>query len=251
MIYKENCKQFFFVTDISVVHSRFHSSRPIIRFLILHWEIIRNCTIACIILFITVVVTLIVFKRIRSVTYDTSFEDPHYNNTIGNHSVTYRKQWGGRPPRSTPVPLKHPVNLLIVSCSREKFCNTSETCSSAVRKLQKLHQSVKHFTDIGYNFMIGGDGGIYVGTGWDFRNFHWKTSIGIDFLGEYVFETLTGDMIDALQSLIEQGLQLNKLSKDYKLVGENQTNPTMGLSPGPNIYKLMKDWPHFYNNTWF
>lgn len=220
-------------------------------FLNLHWKLIRNCAIVSAFLFVTVVVAVITLKKSQSEIYDATFKDPLYGNTIGNHSIIYRKQWGGRPPRSTPVRLKHPENLIIVSCSLKKFCNSSEMCSSVVRSLQRLHQSDKHFKDVAYNFMIGGDGNVYVGTGWDFRNFHKKTSIGIDFLGDYVFDKLTGDMIDALRLLIEQGLVLNKLSKDYILVGENQTNPQMYLSPGPNIFKLMKDWPHFYNKTWF
>lgn len=216
----------------------------------LHWIIIRNCLIAGTVIFVVVVITIVVLKsQSLNEKYDTTFEDPYYNNTLGKHPVIYRKQWGGKPPKISPVSLQHPVNLVIVSSHLKKLCNSSETCSSSVKKLQQSHQSVKHFTDIGYNFMIGGDGSIYVGAGWDFRNFHTKISIGIDFLGHFVHDELTEDMVDAFQKLIEQGLQLNKLSEDYKLVGENQTSLHMYLSPGPNVFKLMINWPHFYNKT--
>lgn len=213
---------------------------------------IRNSLIIGTLVFIVFVITLVLLtKNSQNEIYDTTYQDPYYNSTLGNHSLIYRKQWGGMPPKVSPTPLEHPVNLLIVSCTLENFCNSSETCSSAVRSLQKSHQTMKHFLDVGYNFMIGGDGSIYVGTGWDYRNFHRKTSIGIDFIGHFVYDQLTEDMIDAFHELVQQGLELNKLSKEYKLVGENQTDPTMYLSPGPNVYTLMKAWPHFYNNIWF
>lgn len=215
-----------------------------------HWVIIRNCLIAGTFVFIVVVIVVIVFRNDdQNNTYDTSYEDPYYNDTLGNHSVVYRKQWGGHPPKIAPIRLKHPVDLLIVCSDRKNFCNSSESCVSAVKELQTDH--MKHFVDIGYNFLIGGDGTIYVGTGWDYTNFLRKTSIGINFLGNFVYDELTADMIDAYQELITQGLQLNKISNDYKLVGENQTDPYVYLSPGPNVVKFMKNWPHFYNNTWF
>lgn len=200
---------------------------------------------------VVVIVVVVLKAEAQNDNYDFSFEDPYYNDTLGNHTVVYRQQWGGRPPRTTPIPLEHPVDLLIVSCDRKQFCNSSESCISAVKMLQKNHQSLKRVADIGYNFMIGGDGKIYVGTGWDFRNFLRKTSIGINFLGHFVYDELTEEMIDAFQELVTQGLQLNKISNDYKLVGENQTDPHMYLSPGPNIVRLMKNWSHYYNNTWF
>lgn len=98
--------------------------------------------------------------------------------------------------------------------------------------------------------MIGSQGSIYVGTGWDCKNFHVKTSIGIAFLGNFVFDELTEQMIDAFNHLIEQGLQLRKLSNGFKLIGENQTKPNT-LSPGENVQKLMKTWSNYDNNTWF
>lgn len=240
---------FFLVADASNKRSRSSCCKPILMVLSLHWTLLRNCLIAGTFLFVVVVIIIVVLKT--EAKNDYSYEDPYYNDTLGNHTVVYRKQWGGLPPKPTPIPLKHPVNLLIISCDQKQFCNTSETCTAAVKKLQRTHQSQKRFIDIGYNFVIGGDGRIYVGTGWDYRNFLRKTSIGISFLGNYVYDELTEDMIDAFHELVTQGLHLNKISNNYKLVGENQTDPHSYLNPGPNVVKLMKNWPHFYNNTWF
>lgn len=196
------------------------------------------------------VIALIIVMVIHSLSDQAIvFEDPYYNDTLGNHSVFYRKQWRGLPPTYPPISIKHPIDLVIVSCSFKKFCKTSKSCAKSVRKLQKRHQSSEYnFFDIGYNFMIGRQGSIYVGTGWDYRNFFGKISISIAFLGNFVFDELTEEMEDAFFDLIEQGLKLKKLSEDFILIGENQTYPDT-LSPGENVYKLMKSWDHFDNRT--
>lgn len=244
---------YFSVAGVSKIRSRSNCFGFILLLLDLHWIVIRNSLIAgsCIFVFAVVAVILLKKQSSQNDVFDATYKDPYYNDSLGNHSVVYRKQWGGLPPKSTPIPVAHPIHLVIVSCDLKNFCNTSESCAVAVRSLQKTHQSLKHFLDVGYNFMIGGDGDIYVGTGWDAGNFHKKLSIGINFLGNFVYDELTDDMIDAFNVLVKQGLQLRKISEDYKLVGENQTNPHNYLSPGPNVYRLMKNWLHFYNNTWF
>lgn len=232
-------------------NARFHRFSTILLFLNRRWIFIRNTLIISAIASVIVVIFLLVTRN-QPEQYDTSFVDPYYNDSLGQHLIIYRKGWSGNPPKISPIPLQHPVDVVIVSCDFRKFCNTSNTCSAAVRNLQKFHQSINHFPDIGYNFMIGGDGHIYVGVGWDFKNIiHKKASIGINFLGNYVYDELTEDMVDAFHELIVQGLQLKKLSNSFKLVGENQTNPKVYLSPGVNIYKIIKNWSHFYSGTWF
>lgn len=54
--------------------------------------------------------------------------------------------------------------------------------------MQKLHLGRDfNFADIGYNFMIGGDGNIYEGRGWHKQGAHTsgynRGSIGIAYIG--------------------------------------------------------------------
>lgn len=162
---------------------------------------------------------------------------------LGAHRMIYREEWGGRPPEYTR-PLTPPVQYVIISHSAGSFLTTPLDCAAAVRDYQTQHVSQNGSPDIGYNFLICGDGNIYVGRDWDTRNFHMDSSIGICFLGNFVFDTLTSTMIEAAQMLLELGLKKEVLSAEYKLVGHNQTFTT--ISPGENVYKVIKEWPHFY-----
>lgn len=168
---------------------------------------------------------------------------PNPDEDLGVHRFIYRKEWGGRPPNYTR-PLTPPVKYVIISHSAGTFCSTTLDCAPIVRDIQTQHVSQIPSPDIGYNFLIGGDGNIYVGRDWDARNFHMDSSLGICFLGNYVFDILTDSMIEAAQMLLELGLRKEILSEEYKLIGHNQTYVT--LSPGENIYKIIKEWPHFY-----
>lgn len=167
---------------------------------------------------------------------------PSPDGDLGVHRLIYRDEWGGRLPNYTR-PLTPPVKYVIISHSAGGFCSTTLNCAPIVRDIQTLHVSSAS-PDIGYNFLIGGDGNIYVGRDWYARNFHMDNSIGVCFLGNYVFDSLTDSMIEAAQMLLELGLQKEILSEEYKLIAHNQTYTT--LSPGENVYKVIKEWPHFY-----
>lgn len=49
-----------------------------------------------------------------------------------------------------------------------------EECSAEVRKIQDFHMGPgRNWWDIGYNFLIGEDGRIYEGRGFDAQGAHW------------------------------------------------------------------------------
>ena len=49
-----------------------------------------------------------------------------------------------------------------------------EECSAEVRKVQDFHMGPgRNWWDIGYNFLIGEDGRIYEGRGFDAQGAHW------------------------------------------------------------------------------
>lgn len=110
--------------------------------------------------------------------------------------------------------------------------------------MQEYHISIGS-PDIGYNFIIGGDGNIYVGRGWNARNFHLGNhSIGINFVGNYFRDELTPQMIECAKGIMDFGVKSKMLEEEYVIVCQNQTNSNV-LSPGPNAYAVVKTWPHF------
>ncbi|XP_044270793.1 peptidoglycan-recognition protein SC1a-like [Tribolium madens] len=152
-----------------------------------------------------------------------------------------REQWGAKPALNQ-TQLQHPVDLVIVAHTVTTFCRNFEQCSEIITSMQNYHFNLK-MTDIGYNFLIGGDGNIYEGRGWDFVTFQNNHSISVSFIGNFLADELNLYMIDAFHQLMIDGVKEGKLSKDYKIVCHNQTKAT--LSPGENVYKVVKMWPHF------
>jgi N-acetylmuramoyl-L-alanine amidase len=99
--------------------------------------------------------------------------------------------------------------------------------------------------DIGYNFLIGGDGNVYEGRGWDAMSFHKRPEgvLGISFIGNFDKRELTDGQIGAAEELLALGVRLRKLSPFYVLIAHNQTTDTD--SPGRNVVKVIKRWPHW------
>lgn len=114
-----------------------------------------------------------------------------------------------------------------------------------------FHIESRGWDDIGYNFLVAGDGSAYFGRGWDYIGAHTlgynKYSIGIAFIGTFNNEVPPKKQLDACQKLIKLGVKLGKLSKDYKLFAHRQLSST--LSPGDKLYEILKTWPHFVNDT--
>ena len=70
---------------------------------------------------------------------------------------------------------------------------------------------VSGWDDIGYNFLIGSDGRVYIGRGWDKVGAHTKgynsRSISIAFMGNYMTTKPSAIMLTAAQNLIQYGIK--------------------------------------------
>lgn len=101
--------------------------------------------------------------------------------------------------------------------------------------------------DIGYNFLVGGDGSAYEGRGWDKEGAHTKgfnkRSICIAFIGTFNKVIPPQRQLIAAQMLIDQGVKMGKLEPDYQLYGHRQLIPSE--SPGAALYDIIKKWPHW------
>jgi N-acetylmuramoyl-L-alanine amidase len=118
-----------------------------------------------------------------------------------------------------------------------------------MRNFQDAHMgSDPPLPDIGYSFVVGGDGNVYEGRGWDVTNMHTgfvrRCNIGISFVGNFIYDTPTNGQIEAVQELIKLGVRLGKIDNSYKLVAMNETYGT--LSPGVVVYSIIAKWPHFW-----
>lgn len=101
--------------------------------------------------------------------------------------------------------------------------------------------------DISYNFLVGGNGNIYIGRGWNVEGKHTNgfnaNSICIAFIGKFINVTPPTRQLEAAQKLIEEGVSLKKLADNYNLYGHRQLKATE--SPGQALYEIIKTWKHW------
>lgn len=134
--------------------------------------------------------------------------------------------------------------------------------------MQTFHMESNNWDDIGYNFMIGGDGAVYEGRGWDkqgahtkglhqsdylstkcFTKFHALTSgynvgsIGIAYIGTFNSKLPNDKQLVAGFLLMEEGVRLNKLVADYKIYAHRQL--IASESPGATFFEEIKKWDHW------
>lgn len=165
-----------------------------------------------------------------------------------------RQDWGAAPPVSRQNLTSLPAPYVVIHHTYiPAFCNSTRTCDVAMRGMQSYHQQTQHWSDIGYNFCVGGTGQVYEGRGWDVVGTHAPNyndrSIGICFIGDFRTELPTPEMLAAAKSLIACAVERGSVSADYKLLGHSQVRSTE--CPGTALLNEIKTWPQWdaLNNT--
>ncbi|XP_055315740.1 peptidoglycan-recognition protein LC-like [Sitodiplosis mosellana] len=168
-------------------------------------------------------------------------------DTAGPLRIVSRSDWIAQPPSNELVKLEIPATRVIIAHTATENCTTQASCTFRVRLIQTFHIESRGWDDIGYNFLVGGDGSVYVGRGWDIQGAHTKGynihSICIAFIGTFNKIAPPKRQLYAAQKLIEEGVKLKKLIPDYRLYGHRQLIPSE--SPGLALYEIIKTWDHF------
>lgn len=136
---------------------------------------------------------------------------------------------------------------MIISETATPPCFTEAECIYQVRHVQLSDILSLNLTDIGCNFMIGGDGNVYVGRGWDTvgEGLHGYNpiSIGICFIGKFDTVEPQRQQLVIAQKLLEFGLIDGKIVSYYQLLGIRQISGK--LNPGIALYKIIQTWSHW------
>lgn len=116
-----------------------------------------------------------------------------------------------------------------------------------VRIIQQFHVESRMWDDIAYNFLVGGDGNVYEGRGFDHvcnhPYSHKKKGIIISFVGCFSNHLPTKSSLDLCKLLIQKGVEDGHVAHDYKLLAHCQCSPTE--SPGKMLFEEIKTWPHW------
>ena len=106
--------------------------------------------------------------------------------------------------------------------------------------------------DIGYNFLIGGDGAVYEGLGWFKEGAHTyrynRRSIGIGFIGNFVDSKPPQKQLVAARILIDEGLSKGIIDPTFRVFGQLQLRPT--LSPGAALMEIIQLWTNWSDDIW-
>jgi N-acetylmuramoyl-L-alanine amidase len=98
--------------------------------------------------------------------------------------------------------------------------------------------------------LIGEDGRVYEGRGWNkvgAHTFGWnKVSVSFAFMGNFEEKEAAPLAISALKGIISYGLSQGLLSTDYKMYGHRDARPTIG--PGDKLYSQIQTFDHFDHN---
>ncbi|XP_069684129.1 peptidoglycan-recognition protein LB-like isoform X2 [Periplaneta americana] len=164
--------------------------------------------------------------------------------------IVSREEWGAKPPKERENITQLPVPFVILHHTYiPSFCNSSDKCKADMRSMQKMHQDVRGWFDIGYSFCVGGTGLVYEGRGWNVVGAHAprynNRSVGICFIGDFMEALPTEEMMDAAKELIKCGIERGSIASNYTLLGHRQVRDT--LCPGDMFYENITTWRHYKN----
>lgn len=198
--------------------------------------------IIALLIFTSIIITVVVVE-LKSDTYNDDIDNTSHIvvKSLKGHQLLTRTEWNGAPPK-LHMNITPPVELVIIKHTGGGTCEDFQTCAGKVQTIQGISMS-EGSSDIYCNFLIGGDGNIYVGRDWDARNQQRDSTIDIVFMGNFDIVALDKRLVEAAKLLIMKGLKEKKLTPNYKIVCHNQTYSTR--SPGVNVFKEVVKWPHY------
>ena len=165
----------------------------------------------------------------------------------GCPNIVSRSAWGARSPTHRHQNMPSTPRYVFIHHSASGSCDSLRTCKEKVKAFQDLHIDDNGWADIGYSFLIGGDGTVYEGRGWGkvgahTRNYN-SAGLGICLIGNFNDEWPTNDALNAARRLIECGVSSGRIRSDYTLRGHRDMGSTE--CPGNNLYNIIRTWPNY------
>lgn len=169
---------------------------------------------------------------------------------LGCPAIHPRCRWGAAPYRGSPTPLQLPLGFLFVHHSYVPAppCSTFAYCAANMRSMQRFHQDVRFWNDIGYSFVVGSDGYVYEGRGWHWVGAHTRghnsRGFGVAFVGNYTESLPSEAALNTVREALPRcATRAGLLRPDYQLLGHRQLVSTD--CPGNALFDLLRTWPHF------
>jgi len=161
-------------------------------------------------------------------------------------NIVSREEWVASPGLTSQLGV-HPASHVLLHHSSTPTCDSLVNCAALVRSIQRHHMTRQRYGDIGYNFLVGEDGNVYEGVGWSRQGTHDdrlnSRSIGICIIGDYTSWLPNEAALNAVQNLIECGVETGQLSPRYKILSHKQIKHTD--CPGSKLSWLVRIWKNW------
>lgn len=165
--------------------------------------------------------------------------------------IISRCQWGAKPYNGAPMPLSLPLQYLFIHHTYEPSspCLSFPDCSRGMRSMQRFHQEERGWSDIGYSFVVGSDGYVYEGAGWNIVGKHTRNQnsvgYGVSIIGNYTAVLPSRYSMDLVRRrLVQCALDGGRLVANFTIHGHRQAvNYT--TCPGDAFFSEISRWEHF------
>ncbi|XP_051512290.1 peptidoglycan recognition protein 5 [Myxocyprinus asiaticus] len=165
---------------------------------------------------------------------------PGENAGMSAVDIVSRSVWNAAAPRKR-TEMTDPARRVIVHHTALWCCSQPRESLSQLAHIQHMHMRERDFDDIGYNFLISGDGTVYEGRGWGVVGAHAKEhnldSVGIAFMGNFSDERPSCASLSALQRLLHVGVLQGHLQLNYVILGHRDLANTE--CPGEHLYSAL------------
>lgn len=151
--------------------------------------------------------------------------------------IVSRKGWGAVSPKhdATKISLAHRV---VIHHTANPSCKNQKEYFARLLSIQRVHMSERNFDDIGYNFLVGGDGTVYEGRGWGVKGAHAKDnnddSLGIAFMGHFENGMPSSEAMSAVKQLLQLGVSGGFLNPEFTVIGHRDLGDTS--CPGEKLH---------------
>ncbi|XP_044614141.1 peptidoglycan recognition protein 3 isoform X2 [Equus asinus] len=136
----------------------------------------------------------------------------------GAPTIVSRKEWSARS-LTCRAQLTLPVAFVITDQLMGMECQEQNVCSQRLRGLQSHSVYTKGWCDVAYNFLVGDDGRVYEGVGWNVQGVHTpgynNVSLGLAFFGNKLGSSPSLAALSAAEGLISYAIQRGYLSPRY------------------------------------
>ncbi|XP_063410076.1 peptidoglycan-recognition protein SC2-like [Mytilus trossulus] len=176
----------------------------------------------------------------------------HDTGDCSNVKIISRDSWGARRPASTST-IHSPVPDFFIHHTEGGACTSFSACISQMKGIQNYHMddANHHWSDIGYSFLVGEDGKIYEGRGWNRIGAHTQgynsRGLAASFMGSFMTHAPNSAALNAVKELIQCGISKGKVSHSYALFGHRDVGSTD--CPGTALYNVIKTWPRFHAHS--